>query len=333
MIDAKLREERRKVIGCSDIAGVIIDPGTGRPVSPWRTPYTVWRAKNFGEDQPETPQMRFGSVAEAFIADEYMLDNPEVRLFNYNTMLRKGWIGGNIDRAVQRPGDPMPIQNGRLVAKLGLECKTSGELAPWLETPLHYKLQVQGYLYLCDTAEAWDVRVFYRATMKSDTFREERDPAFEKNIVPNLEAWADRYIGHFNPDDPPPAVSEDDCKREWMRRKPDLVSIPVTDELYDAISRIKAAETRKKEAEAEAKELKEQVLLAMANAKDEQGRGAEAVTGYDGKPLCTYKAPKPSTKIDYEAAVKQAVAENILTGDFVAKFRTTTQGAPRFLVK
>lgn len=333
MISDAIREARRKVIGCSDIASIITDPATGKAVSPWSTPYKVWRSKNFGEDEPETPQMRFGSVAEAFVADEYVLDHPEVRLFNYNTMLRKGWIGGNIDRAVQRPGEPMPIQGGALVAKLGLECKTCGELTPWIETPLYYKLQVQGYLYLCDTAEAWDVKVLYRATMKFDEFREFRDPAFEKDIVPILEEWADRYIGHFDPNDPPPAVNEDDCKREWKRRKPDLVSIPVTDALYDAISRIKAAEARKKEAEAEAKTLKEQVILALANAKDDDGRGAEAVIGYDGKPLCTYKAPKPSVKTDYEAAFKSAVKDNLVGADYADAFKTETQGAPRFLVK
>lgn len=333
MISDAIREARRHSIGCSDIAGIVIDPATGKSVSPWQTPYTVWRSKNFREDQPETPQMRFGSIAEAFVADEYMRAHEGVRLFNYGTTLRKGWISGNIDRAVQRPGDPMPIRDGKLVAKLGLEIKTSGELAPWLEIPLYYRLQVQGYLYLADAAEAWDVMVMYRATMKFDEFREERDAAFEKNIVPYIEAWADRYIGHFSPDDPPPAVSEDDCKREFMRRKPDLVSIPVTHALYDDISRIKAAEARKKEAEAEAKTLKEQVILAMANAKGDDGRGAEAVIGYDGKPLCTYKAPKPSVRTDYEAAVKAAVAQNLVTDDFVGQFRTETQGAPRFLVK
>ena len=335
MISDAIREARRHSIGCSDIAGIVIDPATGKAVSPWQTPYTVWRAKNFREDQPETPQMRFGSVAEAFAAGEWMRDAEHQgwRLFNYNTMLRKGWLGGNIDRAVQRPGEPMPIQGGQLVAKLGLEIKTCGELTPWTEIPLHYQLQVQGYLYLADSADEWELTVLYRTTLKHDNFRAQRDPNFAANIVPYVEAWADRYIGHFSPDDPPPAVSEDDCKREFMRRKPDLVSIPVTDALYDAISRIKAAEARKKEAEAEAKTLKEQVILAMANAKGEDGRGAEAVIGYDGKPLCTYKAPKPSAKTDYEAAVKQAVADGILDGDFVAKFKTTTQGAPRFLVK
>jgi len=333
MIDDAKREERRKVIGCSDIASIITDPATGKAVSPWGTPYKVWRSKNFREDEPETPQMRFGSVAEAFVADEYMLDHPEVRLFNYNTMLRKGWIGGNIDRAVQRPGEPMPIQGGALVAKLGLECKTCGELTPWIETPLYYKLQVQGYLYLCDTAEAWDVKVLYRATMKFDEFREFRDHAFEKDIVPILEEWADRYIGHFDPDDPPPAVNEDDCKREWKRRKPDLVSIPVTDALYDAISRIKEAEARKKEAENEIAELREGVVLAMANAKDGEGRGAEAVVGYDGKPLVTYKAPKPSRKTDWQGLGKAAISEGLIGTELVEKFTEVTAGAPRFLVK
>ena len=332
MISEAIREARRRSIGCSDIAGIVIDPGTGKAVSPWQTPYTVWRSKNFHEDQPETPQMRFGSVAEAFVADEYMRAHPGTRLFNYGTTLRKGWLTGNIDRAVQRPGDEMPIRNGQLITKVGLEIKTSGELAPWLEVPLHYKLQEQGYLYLCETAEAWELMVMYRATMKFDEFRDERDPAFERNIVPYVEAWADRYIGHFDPDDPPPATCEDDCKAEWLRRKPDLVSIPVDDRLYDVISQLKAAEAAKKEAEAKAKVLREAVILEMANAANtDGGRGAEAVIGYDGKPLCTYKAPKPTVKTDYEAAVKEAVAQNLITADFVGKFRTETQGAPRFL--
>jgi len=333
MIDEATREARRRSIGCSDIAGIVIDPGTGKAVSPWQTPYTIWRAKNFHEDQPETPQMRFGSIAEAFIADEYMREHPGYRLFNYGKTLKKGWLTGNIDRAVQRPGEPLPIQNGELVAKLGLEIKTSGELAPWLAVPLYYRLQAQGYLYLADSAEAWDVRVMYRATMKFDEFREERDPDFVTNIVPYVEAWADRYIGHFDPNDPPPATCEDDCKREFLRRKPDLVSIPVTDALYDVISQLKAAEAQKKEAEAKAKVLREAVILEMTAATDGEGRMAEAVMGYDGKPLCTYKAPKASVKTDWEAAFKSAVKDNLVGANYADAFKTETQGAPRFLVK
>ena len=332
MIDDARREERRKVIGCSDIASIITDPATGKAVSPWGTPYKVWRSKHYGEDEPETPQMRFGSVAEAFIADEYMLETGR-EVYEFHPMLRRGWIGGSIDRAVRRPGDPCPVLDGKLVTKLGLECKTCGELTPWTEIPLYYRLQVQGYLYLVDTAEAWDLMVLYRSTMKFDTFTEERDPEFATSIVPILEEWAERYIGRFDPNDPPPAVCEDDCKREWKRRKPDLVSIPVTDALYDAISRIKAAEARKKEAEAEIAELREGVVLAMANAKDENGRGAEAVVGYDGKPLVTYKAPKPSRKTDWQGLGKSALAEGLIGTELVEQFTAVTEGAPRFLVK
>lgn len=333
MIDDRIREERRHTLGCSEFAGVVIDPGTGRPVSPWQTPYTIWRAKHFREDQPETPQMRFGSIAEAFIADEYMRQNEGARLFNFGTTLRKGLLSGNIDRAVQRPGDPMPIQKGELVAKRGLECKTCGELAPWTEIPLYYRLQVQGYLYLCESAEDWDLMVMYRATMRFDTFREVRDPSFAEGIVPYLEAWADRYIAHFDENDPPPAVCEDDCKAEYLRRKPDIVSIPVTDRLYDAISRAKEAASRKKEAEAEEKAAKEEVILELTNSRDSEGRMAEAVIGLDGKTLCTYKAPKPSAKTDWEAAFKSAVKDGLVAEDYSNNFKTTTQGAPRFLVK
>ncbi len=335
MIDDAIREARRKVVGCSDISSIIIDPGTGKPVSPWGTPYKIWRAKNFGEDIPETPQMRFGDIGEAFAAGEWMRDAEHQgwRLFNYNTMLRKGWLGGNIDRAVQRPGDPMPIQGGQLVAKLGLEIKTCGELTPWTEIPLHYQLQVQGYLYLADSADEWELTVLYRTTLKHDNFRAQRDPSFATSIVPYVEAWADRYIGHFDPNDPPPATCEDDCKREFMRRKPDLVSIPVTDALYDVISQLKAAEAQKKEAEAKAKVLREAVILEMSNAQTEDGRMAEAVMGYDGKPLCTYKAPKASVKTDWEAAFKSAVKDNLVGANYADAFKTETQGAPRFLVK
>ena len=335
MIDDAIREARRKVVGCSDISSIIIDPGTGKPVSPWGTPYKIWRAKNFGEDIPETPQMRFGDIGEAFAAGEWMRDAEHQgwRLFNYNTMLRKGWLGGNIDRAVQRPGEPMPIQGGQLVAKLGLEIKTCGELTPWTEIPLHYQLQVQGYLYLADSADEWELTVLYRTTLKHDNFRAQRDPNFAASIVPLIEEWGDRYIGHFDPNDPPPAVCEADCKAEYLRRKPDMVSIPVTDALYDAISRIKAASARKKEAEAEIDSAREEVILAMANAKDENGRCAEAVTGYDGKTLCTYKATKPRAKVDYEAAMKTAIKNNLVGEGFLDDFTSTQEGAPRFLVK
>lgn len=127
---------RNQGIGGSDIAAIA-------GVNPWETALSVYLRK-VGElpEKEETEAMRWGTLLEPLIADEYKRRHPEARVRRVNAVLRHPEVPyflANIDREVRIKGAPPML----------LEIKTTSawQGGRWREdVPDHVMCQVQWYL-------------------------------------------------------------------------------------------------------------------------------------------------------------------------------------------
>jgi putative phage-type endonuclease len=132
------REERRKGVGGSDVAGIL-------GISKYSTPYTVWADKlGFTPHKEDTPAMRMGRDLEPYVARRFTEETGLV-VRCHNEAIRNPafpYSFAHIDRRIDR------TKSGGLIA--GLECKTC---TPYLssnfsdsEYPKEYHAQVLHYL-------------------------------------------------------------------------------------------------------------------------------------------------------------------------------------------
>jgi hypothetical protein len=81
-----------------------------------------------------------------------------------------------------------------------------------------------------------------------------------------------------------------------------------------------------------------QELAAYRDAKGViVSEGTTAYVRVDGKTVCTFRAPKPTDKIDFKGAFEDLAlalhADAMQTASIVSKHRTLVNGARRFLLK
>jgi putative phage-type endonuclease len=128
------------------------DAAAAAGLSPWKSTMTLWMEKT-GAVQPadlsEQKNVRWGTILEPVLADEYAKRNPQVKVRRNRAVLRSKahpFMLANLDRVVLDP----------VRGRGGLEIKTTGFFAGdgWGEdgcdgaegVPVHYQIQVQHYL-------------------------------------------------------------------------------------------------------------------------------------------------------------------------------------------
>lgn len=310
---------RKAGLGGSDIGAIL-------GLSPYRTPVDVWMEKTGRSDgNADSLQMRFGTYAEEFVAQEYSRETGNaVQRFTKMLHHPTAPILGNIDRLVVPEGQKVASHKSEIRTDCLLECKTASAFATtksseWGEAgtdqvPMSYLVQVATYRILTGCRYA-DLAVLF-GNQDFRIYHLWQDADLEEMIVARATEWWNRHIVG---DVAPEPVCEADVKTLYPRSTPEKI-VEASTEVLVALNdlRVAKAEVEKWEARAEASQLT--VKRAIADAE---------VLIFGGKTLATYKSAKPSQRTDWKALV----AEINPAPELISRFTTETNGARRFLIK
>ena len=306
---------RSHFLGGSDIGAIV-------GVSKYRSAIDVWLEKTGKRvDTKDSLALRFGSFAEDFIASEYArhIDLPVVA--HADPMLHRdhGYLAGHIDRFVlPRSNIALFDDAGKLQATKLLECKTANGFTQqeWGEPgtdaiPLPYLTQCLWYLELTQLPSidlavligGSDFRIY---TVKADL------PLQQLLVEKAVHFWSEYVMK----DCPPPPQSESDCQALFARSTPSK-TVEASEATRILIAELQALEDSISHEEERISSIKQTIMQTMADA--------ETLT-IEGKPIVTWKAPKPTTRID----TKRLSSEH---PELVKHYQITSASARRFVVK
>jgi putative phage-type endonuclease len=306
---------RSSFLGGSDIGAVL-------GVSKYRSAMDIWLEKTGKKvDRSDSFALRFGSFAESFVADEYALLTGETLVDHPNGLIhpKYSFCVGHIDRFILKNRDlPLFTTDGVLNAKKLLECKTANHYSQgdWGEPgsdaiPLPYLCQCLWYLGVTNLAEI-DVAVLLGGSdLRIYTIT--RDVELESLF---LEKAAFFWTEYVQKDIPPKPQSIDDCQALFQRACVGK-SIEANPETIALIQQLKILESQAQREEEHIDQIKQTLMETMADAE---------VLTYFGKPVVTWKAPKPSYRID----TKRLGQEH---PELVKAYQSPIQSSRRFVVK
>jgi putative phage-type endonuclease len=306
---------RAAFLGGSDIGAIL-------GVSKYRSAMDVWLEKTGKKmDRKDSFALRFGSFAESFIADEYALLTGEHLVEHPEGLAhpQHSFCVGHIDRFVlDQPNMPLFKEDKKLNAKKLLECKTVNlySQSDWGEAgtdaiPLPYLCQCLWYLGITNLPEI-DVAVLLGGS-DLRVYTITRDLELESLI---FEKAAFFWTEHVQKDIPPKPQSVADCQVLFQKSK-NGNSVEATAEAIALIQQLKALESQA--------QIDEEQMDAIKQALMETMTDAELLT-YLGKPVITWKAPKPSYRID----TKRLTLEH---PELVKAYQSPIQSSRRFVVK
>ncbi len=306
---------RASFLGGSDIGAIL-------GVSKYRSAMDVWLEKTGKQvDRKDTFALRFGSFAESFIADEYVLLTGEKLVDHPQGLMhpKYSFCVGHIDRFILKNQEsPLFTANGALNAKKLLECKTANYFSQgdWGEPgsdaiPLAYLCQCLWYLGITNLAEI-DVAVLLGGSdLRIYTIT--RDLELESLL---FEKAAFFWCQHVQKDIPPRPQSIDDCQALFHRARVGK-SIEANPQTIALIQQLKTLGAQALVDEKQIKSITQQLMETMADAE---------VLTYFGTPIVTWKAPKPSYRID----TKRLGLEH---PELIKAYQTPIQSSRRFVVR
>ena len=316
---AAFHAERMEGLGGSDIGAIL-------GLSKYRTPVDVWAEKT-GRVPPQESnlQMRFGTFAEEFVAQEYSAATG-LKVQRFNPMLRHPTapLIGHVDRLVVPEGQKVASHKSEIRTDRLLECKTANAFAAfnaeeWGEAgtdnvPTAYLVQVATYRILtgCQYADLavlfgnHDLRIYHLL----------RDVELEQMIIAKASEWWQR---HIVADVAPEPVCDADVKLLYPKSVA-AKTIEANEELLHklAVMREARAQMANYEAIADAAALSIKTSLGDADA-----------LVWQGETLATWKSAKPGSKTDWKAVANALDAPK----EVIDQFTTETAGSRRFLMK
>lgn len=302
---AEWLEARKQGIGASEAATVV-------GLNPWETPYQLWRRKlGMDEPQPETFAMKAGHYLEdavaKFFADEsgrevisssapdFMFVRPD-----------KPFLRVSPDRLYWLPGKPKNDDN-----KAVLECKTTQKTIDPDDLPKHWFCQVQMNLGVAGYERgslAW-LTAGRQFGYKDIDF----DSEFYLWLCDEIERfWVDNILGRKEPE----AISVADVVAKYAVHT-EGKTVEVTDSEFDAYLLLREVNRDIEALESRKEQLVDKLKMAFGDA--------EAIT-YGGDTLATWKAPKPSMRLDTKLLTEKYP-------NLVKEYTLPVQGARRFLIK
>lgn len=286
--------ERQTGIGGSDLGAIL-------GLSPYRTPLDVWMEKT-GRAAPTESNlaMRFGSMAEAFVASEYTAATGR-RVEGYTRMLRHqdAPLIGHVDRLVIADGQKVASHKGVIRTDRLLECKTAHPMAlagsDWGESgtdlvPPAYLVQCAAYLALTGCHVADLACLFGNAELRVYTIS--RDLELEASLIDQARDW---WARHVLADVPPEPSTPDECRRLWPSHRAGK-SLIVDVRVAADVEALAAARAEMKQIEAAAADIETRVLAAFGDAEE---------ISYMGKRLATWRQNKDSQKTDWKAVADE----------------------------
>lgn len=292
------REERKKTIGCSEIAAVL-------GLNPWKSAFAIYQEKR-GEapDTIETDVMTWGKQMELSLRQAYSdLSGRSVRIPETILINPKfPFIGASLDG----------IADGRVV-----EIKTSRSAAGWgaagtSEIPEYYQTQVQGYLAVTELPVA-DVIVSISGAPPV-IYEVPEDKELQGMITEACREFWQRVVDG----NPPEIVTYADAAARFGKSTSTGV-VYASEEAIIQAAELKIVKEQMKALEAREEELKAKVIVALGDSGD-------SLVDTNGTTLVTYKLAKGRTTVDTKALEKE---EPLI----YARFLKVGDPTRRFLVK
>lgn len=296
---------RNEGIGASEVASVL-------GLNPWETPYQLWRKKR-GIDKPQEENffMKAGHYLEDAVARFYADESGREIIKSSATDFMfidkdKPFLRVSPDRTFWLPDVARNDDNKGI-----LECKTTQRPVDPDDLPKHWFCQVQMNLGVAGYEQgslAWlcSGREF---GYKDITFA----PDFYGWMIEEVERfWIDNVLGGKEP----AAINVQDILTKYNRHT-DGKQIEVSDEIFETYKDLKDLKKEISALEDRKETLENRIKMAFADA--------EAIT-YGGDTLATWKAPKPTAKINTKLLEERYP-------NIAKEITQSVQGSRRFLLK
>jgi putative phage-type endonuclease len=228
--------------------------------------------------------MRFGSFAEDFVAREYSRATGFELLHDESIYIHPehAFMSAHIDRFVLEVGSSSPTRI--------LECKTANPFSSgeWGEigsdeVPMSYLCQCIWYMAITNINKV-DLAVLF-GNSDFRIYEIARDQGLEELVIAKATTF---WNEHVLKDIPPPVSSEQDCQTLFSKGDP-AKSIEAGQETLELTKRLQLLNSEIDVREHEISSIKQTIMSQMGEA--------ELLT-YQGRTLATWKAPKPSFRLD-----------------------------------
>ena len=300
-------QDRTKYLGGSDIGALL-------GLSPFKSPLVVWMEKTGKEVKAvDSLPLRFGSFVEEFVANEYAKATGFTLRHDESIYIHPNhsYMSAHIDRFVHTDG------LDQAATKI-LECKTANPFsrAQWGElgsdqVPMSYLCQCVWYMAITGITKTDLAVLFGNTDFRIYTIL--RDPELE-NLV--LEKAHHFWHEHVLKDLPPPAQSPEDCQLLFQHSDPSK-TLEANPETLTLLERLQTLNYQGNACEEEITTLKTQIMAQMQDAE---------VLAHQGQVLATWKAPKPSFRLDAKRLETEERA-------IYEKYKVASQVSRRFVLK
>ena len=278
LINQDFSVDRTKYIGGSDIGAIL-------GLSRFKTPLEVWMEKT-GKETKKTDSLplRFGSFAEAFVASEYSRATGFDLLHDESIYIhpQHSYMSAHIDRFIMQGSTSSPTRI--------LECKTANPFSSgdWGEigsdeVPMSYLCQCIWYMAITGI-EKTDLAVLF-GNSDFRIYEIARDQELEALVITKASTFWDE---HVLKDIPPPITGEQDCQNLFSKGDP-AKSIEAGRDTLELTKRLHLLNSEIDVREEEISSIKQTIMSQMGEA--------ELLT-YQGRTLASWKAPKPSFRLD-----------------------------------
>ena len=282
LINQDFSVDRTKYIGGSDIGAIL-------GLSRFRSSLEVWMEKTGKETKKlDSLPLRFGSFAEEFVASEYsrstgfeLIHDESIYIHPEHT-----FMSAHMDRFVLEGGAFSSTSTPTRI----LECKTANPFTSgdWGEVgsdevPMSYLCQCIWYMALTNLNKV-DLAVLF-GNSDFRIYEIARDLELESTVLEKASLFWNEYVLK---DLPPPAQSEADYQALFSKGDPSR-SVEAKAQTLELTSRLQLLNSEIDVREEEISSIKQNIMNQMGEA--------ESLT-YQGKVLATWKAPKPSFRLD-----------------------------------
>jgi len=278
LINQDFSVDRSKYIGGSDIGAIL-------GLSRFKTPLEVWMEKTGKETTKiDSLPLRFGSFAEEFVASEYSRATGFELLHDESIYLhpQHSYMSAHIDRFVMEVSSSSPTRI--------LECKTASPFtaSEWGEVgsdevPMSYLCQCIWYMAITGIDKT-DLAVLF-GNSDFRIYEIARDQALEELVIAKATTFWNECVLK---DIPPPVQSEADCQTLFSKGDP-AKSIEAKEETLELTKRLQLLNREIDIREEEISSIKQSIMNQMGEAE---------LLAYQGRTLATWKAPKPSFRLD-----------------------------------
>ena len=306
LINQDFSPDRTKYIGGSDIGAIL-------GLSRFRSPLEVWMEKTGkAVKQLDSLPLRFGSFAEEFVASEYARSTGFELLHDESIHIHPehSFMSAHIDRFVLESGSTTPSRI--------LECKTANPFTSgeWGEVgsdevPMSYLCQCIWYMAITNLDRVDLAVLFGNSDFRIYEITRDRD--LEAMMIQKaITFWQE----HVLKDIAPPAMNEQDCHTLFSRGDASK-TVEAKAETLELTKRLRLLNSEIEVREEEISSIKQSIMNQMQEA--------ETLT-YQGKVLATWKAPKPSFRLDS----KRLELEH---PEIISDYKVPVQNSRRLVIK